>query len=179
MFGRNIWNYTPRDRLSLSRGTESAVTLLWEPQISLVWMSCISTLPDWVSLKEWGVCLLTMYMSSVASTGPQLPDKAVFPQASIPQDFLEQLYMCASLFKDLQVSARVSNVHMLLFIKFGFAVILWYTSSWLMAFSLYEMFNSVVSGTFCGLSVPQSCCMCRSWSPWPTDPALENLLLFA
>jgi len=66
-----------------------------------------------------------MYMSSVASTGPQLPDKAVFPQASIPQDFLVQLYTCASIFKDFQVSACVvSNVHISLFIKFGFAVIL-------------------------------------------------------
>jgi hypothetical protein len=90
-------------------------------------MSCIITLPDWVSLglKEWDVCLLTMYMSSIASTGPQLSDKAVFSRASIPQDFLEQQYMCASVFKDLQVSARVvSNVLMSLFIKFGFAVIL-------------------------------------------------------
>jgi len=90
-------------------------------------MSCINTLPDWVSLgvKEWDVCLLTMYMSSVASTGPELPDKAVFPEASIPQDFLEQLFKCASLFKNLQVSACViSNVHISLFIIFGFAVIL-------------------------------------------------------
>jgi hypothetical protein len=90
-------------------------------------MSCISTLPDWVSLvlKECDIYLLTMNMSSVASTGPELPDKAVFPQANIPQDFLDQLYMCASMFKDLQVSACVvSNVHILLFIKFGFAVIL-------------------------------------------------------
>jgi len=90
-------------------------------------MSFISTLPDWVSLglKEWVVCSLTMYMSSIASTGPELPDKGVFPQASIPQDFLEQLCTCASIFKDLQVSARVvSNVHISLFIIFGFAVIL-------------------------------------------------------
>jgi len=66
-----------------------------------------------------------MYMSNVASTGPKLPDKAVFPQASIPQVFLEQLYTCASTFKDLQVSACVvSNVHISLFVKFGFAVIL-------------------------------------------------------
>jgi hypothetical protein len=76
-------------------------------------MSCIITLPDWMSLglKEWVVCLLTMYMSSIASTGPQLPDRAVFPQASIPQDFIEQLYICASMFKDLQVSARVVSIN--------------------------------------------------------------------
>ena len=90
-------------------------------------MSCISTSPDCVilGLKEWNVCLLTIYMSSIAFAGPELPDKAVFPQASIPQYFLDQLYMCASMFKDLQVSACVvSSMHILPSIKFGFAVIL-------------------------------------------------------
>jgi hypothetical protein len=73
--------------------------------------------------------------SSIASIGPELPDKALFPQASIPQEFLEQLHSCASMFKELQVSARVlCNVHVLLFLKFGFAVILLYTSSWFFYF---------------------------------------------
>jgi hypothetical protein len=64
-------------------------------------------------------------MSSIASTGPELPDKAVFPQASIPQDFLDQLYKCASLFKDLQVSACVvSNLHVLIHIIRGSTIIL-------------------------------------------------------
>jgi hypothetical protein len=79
-------------------------------------------------------------MSSVASAGPQLPDKAVFPQASIPQDFMDQLYKCTSMFKDLQVSACVvSNLHILLFIKFDFTVIPSCMGSWFMTFSLCEM----------------------------------------
>ncbi|GFG29900.1 hypothetical protein Cfor_09920 [Coptotermes formosanus] len=44
--------------------------------------------------------------------GPELPDKAVFPQASIPQDFLDQLYKCASLFKDLQTDVIETNIQM-------------------------------------------------------------------
>ena len=64
-------------------------------------------------------------MSGIASAGPELPHKAVFPQASVPQEFLDQLYKCASLFKDLQVSACVvSNLNVLIFIKFDFTIIL-------------------------------------------------------
>lgn len=42
--------------------------------------------------------------------GPKLPDKGVFPQASIPQDFLEQLYTCASIFKDFQTDVIETNI---------------------------------------------------------------------
>jgi hypothetical protein len=56
--------------------------------------------------------------STVAYPGPELPDKAMFQQESIPQDFLEQLYECTSMFKNLQVSAYViSNLYILVLVK--------------------------------------------------------------
>jgi hypothetical protein len=51
------------------------------------------------------ICII--FISSIAFTGAKLPDKAMFPQTSIPQDFLYQLYDCASMFKNLQVSEYV------------------------------------------------------------------------
>jgi hypothetical protein len=45
-----------------------------------------------------------------------MPEKAMFHQESIPQDFLDQLCECAAMFKDLQVnSCVISNVHSVFF----------------------------------------------------------------
>ncbi|PNF27384.1 hypothetical protein B7P43_G17491 [Cryptotermes secundus] len=42
--------------------------------------------------------------------GPSIPDKAMFPQESIPQDFLDQLYECATMFKNLQTDVIETNI---------------------------------------------------------------------
>lgn len=57
-----------------------------------------------------------MHINSIVLIGPSIPDKAMFPRESIPQDFLDQLYECATMFKNFQVSSYViSNVHSLFF----------------------------------------------------------------
>ncbi|XP_066999169.2 cap-specific mRNA (nucleoside-2'-O-)-methyltransferase 2 [Anabrus simplex] len=42
--------------------------------------------------------------------GPQLPSEAMFPLECIPEDFLSQLYRCASMFKKLQVNVIENNI---------------------------------------------------------------------
>jgi hypothetical protein len=62
------------------------------------------------------VYFLIIRINSIVFIGPSIPDKAMFPQESIPQDFLDQLYECATMFKNFQVSSCViSNVHVYFF----------------------------------------------------------------
>jgi cap2 methyltransferase len=44
--------------------------------------------------------------------GPTLPDKAMFPRASIPQDFLDQLYECTAMFKTFQTEVIETNIRL-------------------------------------------------------------------
>ncbi|XP_069682597.1 cap-specific mRNA (nucleoside-2'-O-)-methyltransferase 2 isoform X1 [Periplaneta americana] len=42
--------------------------------------------------------------------GPELPNRAMFPHESIPRDFMDQLYECASMFKNFQVNVIETNI---------------------------------------------------------------------
>jgi hypothetical protein len=67
------------------------------------------------------ICIVCF--SSIAFAGSELPDKAMFPQTSIPQDFLDQLYECTSMFKNLQVSEYViSDLHVLVWVKHNISI---------------------------------------------------------
>jgi cap2 methyltransferase len=41
---------------------------------------------------------------------PNIQDKAMFPQESIPQNFLNQLYECTAMFKNFQTEVIETNI---------------------------------------------------------------------